>query len=392
MNENPPSYTPDEIAEETPKARQGALELRSIIAARSAGQTPAAADIAALRAMRPATIAEGLPDINIDQTIADLHSGDITREQAAWRRLEGLWPADLPNIKPVSLAELGAPPPREWLIKNWLPLGRVGMLTGEGGRGKSWLALQLAAAITTTGGHWLQRAGASDPKMPPVDGHGTVVFATWEDEPTEFVRRIGTETAAAMQNCHIVDLAGTGPVWGAAPGASTQTRAQLLPTGESLRAFAKQVNADLLILDSLAGAFGSNENDRSLVREFMASWDAWGRDADCTVMLLAHPPKTAATGYSGSTDWHGASRWRWELTQEKTDDNETLEKLVCEKASYTMKPDPIHLMRDRATGWAWREAGKQNSKGMVKSGNNGTGQTQPSGNGDPRRRKVTNAV
>ena len=36
-------------------------------------------------------------------------------------------------------------PDREWLIPGGLPVGRLGMLSGRGGRGKSRLALQLAA-------------------------------------------------------------------------------------------------------------------------------------------------------------------------------------------------------------------------------------------------------
>ena len=46
----------------------------------------------------------------------------------------------------------------EWLVEDWLPSGRVSMLTGEGGAGKSRLALQLAAGIVTGGdgdGGWI---------------------------------------------------------------------------------------------------------------------------------------------------------------------------------------------------------------------------------------------
>ena len=43
-----------------------------------------------------------------------------------------------------------------WLIENWLPRNCVAMLTGDGGVGKSRLALQLAWALSGDG-QWLRR-------------------------------------------------------------------------------------------------------------------------------------------------------------------------------------------------------------------------------------------
>ena len=278
--------------------------------------------------------------------------------------------------RPVPLATLGPPKQRQWIIPNWLPRGRVGMLTGEGGRGKSWLALQLAYALTTNGGHWLTPSHVNSAKMPSVEGGQTVLYATWEDEPAEFVRRIGTDKAQAMHNCHVIDLAGAGPLWGVQTGISTHDRPALLTTGEDLRASAERLEAALLIIDSLAGAYGANENDRGAVREFMASWDAWGRKNDCAIMLIAHPPKKM-NSYSGSTDWHGASRWRWDLAA-----NDEGEYLRCEKTSYAKKPDEIRLVRNDDTGWLWAEADTQ-----MTPHNNGTSQSQLDSKGKVNRAK-----
>lgn len=102
----------------------------------------------------------------------------------------------------------------------------------------------------------------------------------------------------------------------------------------------------------------------------MASWDGWGRAADCTPMLIAHPPKdqelSGRGGYSGSTDWHGASRWRWELAPASKDDDR--ERLNCAKASYAMPPDPVYLERVQASAEGlirgqWKEAADQSANG-----------------------------
>ena len=77
-----------------------------------------------------------------------------------------------------------------WLIESWLPRGCVAMLTGDGGVGKSRLALQLAWALSG-GAQWLGEAG----QMPaPGADYGMgfeplqpnkVIYATWEDSPDQ---------------------------------------------------------------------------------------------------------------------------------------------------------------------------------------------------------------
>jgi hypothetical protein len=57
---------------------------------------------------------------------------------------------ELPPLWIVSPADLkGYPPPREWNVDDWLPCGVVTGLYGEGGLGKSLLALQLQTSMAT---------------------------------------------------------------------------------------------------------------------------------------------------------------------------------------------------------------------------------------------------
>ena len=361
----------------------GARELTRIVDALRVGQTPDPADVATVKALHPdgeigIAIDTQLIGLEPSDLISDLHNADSETRQRAWETIISLLPPDPLTLTPLS--EVGPPPDRKWLIKDWLPRGRIGMLTGAGGRGKSWLTLQLAATMATGGGEWLTRGVHK--KMPDVDA-GPVLYATWEDEKSEFVRRIGVGKAAQCKDLHIIDLAGSGPVWGLPVGSSIQARGSLLEIGRQLRAAAEFIRADLLILDSLAGAYGSNENDRAAVREFMAHWDAWGRAVDCTVMLISHPPKdqerAGSGGYSGSTDWHGASRWRWELSGGGKEDDR--ERLACEKASYAMRPDPVYLLRidktaDGMIAGQWKEAADQTTPDAANSAGQCRGETQ----------------
>ena len=51
-----------------------------------------------------------------------------------------------------------AMPSRPWLLPGWIAQGRITMLAGEGGRGKSWLLLQLAYGIATGNPIWIDKA------------------------------------------------------------------------------------------------------------------------------------------------------------------------------------------------------------------------------------------
>src|SRR5690606_31010764 len=71
------------------------------------------------------------------------------------------------------------PPPRRWLVPELMPRGNVTLLYGDGGLGKSTLALQLAVS-TALGGHWLGR--------PVVQGE--VLYLSAEDDAPELHRRL----------------------------------------------------------------------------------------------------------------------------------------------------------------------------------------------------------
>ena len=77
----------------------------------------------------------------------------------------------------------GKPPDRQWLVDGWLPAGRVALLSGQGGEGKSRLALQLALALVEGRTDWL-------PGGPDLVDSGPAVIATWG-------RRAGRNSPAA---------------------------------------------------------------------------------------------------------------------------------------------------------------------------------------------------
>ena len=274
-----------------------------------------------------------------------------------------------PYLSPLTWAMIGEPQPRRWLIDRWLPAGSVALLTGEGGAGKSRLALQLAAGVAANRSSpdaWIE--GETAPRIGKAvpEGGTSVVYATWEDRGDEMARRLSQISGEPAQWCQpstldnlkMLDLAGHGPLWSAA---SRYDAPSLTPLGRAVRQVVEDTQAGLLILDSLAAVYGANENDRGQVRDFMASWDAWASAADCTVLIIGHPPKSAA-GYSGSTDWHSAARARWEISKDPLQtgprggrQEPTHWKLAMVKSNYGPEPPALCLDWDH-TGPRWAVA------------------------------------
>ena len=302
---------------------------------------------------------------------ADVADGPAALEELRARLADGVAPR-------YSWRQAGSSPPtaRDWLVHNWLPAGRAGMLVGAGGTGKSKLALQLACGVASGHGKWLP-GGDSDtaddmPSAP--QKQQVVVIASWEDETDEAERRLywmahedGGNLPWAWgdqleDRLHWLDIRSRGPLWGPIEDGSRHvaTRGALTPAGRRLRHYCESVKARLLVLDPVAAAYGSDENVRALVRQFMADWDAWAQGADCAVMLIAHPPKSAAD-YSGSTDWQGASRWLWTVKKTALPDPTALGsrvparkgvKLTLEKSNYSLAGKDLWMrIRGRGDGW-----------------------------------------
>lgn len=250
-----------------------------------------------------------------------------------------------------------------WLVEGWLPRRCVAMLTGDGGAGKSRLAVQLAWALSG-GGQWLGEAG----QMPPPGanygmgfeplGPCPVVYATWEDSPEQIKGRLYQLARSGKngneRNFKIADMRAKGHLW------AQRARSPipgLTAEGEALRLAAERHEARLLVIDTLGVANGASEIDRAQVGAFFADWAAWADENDCTMLLIAHPPKTPGVAYSGSTGVLGGVRAMLNIESVRRDcsggcesarnckcEPEYAYRLVNAKQNYSEGTDAVWLM------------------------------------------------
>ena len=260
--------------------------------------------------------------------------------------------------------------PRKWLIPNWLPANTATMFTGDGGAGKSWLTLQAICQIACGFNN-----AFLDPEFPiPSEPDESiepkhVIFATYEDEPEEILRRLQALASGMnwilksldtiQQHLHIVDMRGIGSLWGPGMGKHIALTGDLLLAGEELRTLCEERNAKLLVMDPLSGAFGGNENDRTAVYDFVSSFRSWGDAAKCAILAIGHLPKGAegrAAGFSGSTAWEASARSMWMLAKKQDDPKDEKSfyfSLEHTKSNYAPLQNKVYLAKSEY-GW-WQE-------------------------------------
>ena len=200
-------------------------------------------------------------------------------------------------------------PPREWLVEGLVPQNTVTLFSGDGGTGKSLLALQLAVA-SVAGKSWLTK---------PLKG-GPALFLSAEDDDKELHRRLDSIVASTGQD--YTDLqALTLRSW-AGEDALLAVDGQLsLMESELFRELEQRAANEhpaLIVIDTLADVYPANENDRAKVRQFIGILRGLALKRECAVLLLGHPSLSglsSGSGTSGSTAWNNSVRSRLYLSR-----------------------------------------------------------------------------
>jgi RecA-family ATPase len=152
-----------------------------------------------------------------------------------------------------------APLPVDWLAEERIPRGDVTTLHGDGGAGKTDIALQLSANSARRSGYWLGHAIAGGP----------VVVISAEEPEREVRRRIWLHGQRDEYSpAELSDLYFWFPDDGSGAVLAVPNRASIMqptPLFISIKAAIADVGPVLVVVDNVASTFAGNQNDRVMV-------------------------------------------------------------------------------------------------------------------------------
>jgi len=257
-------------------------------------------------------------------------------------RLHAMKAAPMQPLVTICLADVIAER-IEWLWPGRFPMGKVSLLVGDPGLGKSMLTLMLASTVSR-GAPWPIPEEGSAPL-------GDVLLVSAEDAPGDTIRPRLEAVGADLTRVHIVDIVREVGVDGKRVMRSwTMADSEML--GEKL---ATLHECKLLVIDPISEFMGSVDSHiNSNVRELLAPLSSLAAKRDMAVVCVSHLNKSTAPAMyrtSGSLAFVAAARAVFAVTRDK--DNPARRLMVPIKAN--LAPD--------ATGLAYTVTTKDTSHG-----------------------------
>ncbi|WP_417733015.1 AAA family ATPase [Rosistilla oblonga] len=227
--------------------------------------------------------------------------------------------------------------PINWLWQDRIAAGRISLLVGQAGLGKSYLTTDMAARITT---------GTTWPDGSPCD-RGSVLLLIAEDDPADTIRPRLDAHGADVSRVHVL----TGAY---RPSDAADTSDAMIGLGDVALiedALREIPDCRLIVVDPIGSFMGGRTDAHrdNEVRSVLAPIGKMAEKYGPAVLCIAHRRKATATAADdmvlGSRAFTGLARNVWHLYAAKDDEDLRL-----------LLPGKSNLAR-RASGLAYRIAG-----------------------------------
>ena len=219
----------------------------------------------------------------------------------------------------------------EWLWEPYIPFGKVTIVQGNPGEGKTTFALRLAAACTNR------------KPFPHMAAHEpfNVIYQTAEDGLGDTIKPRLMEAEADLDRVLVIDESNQG----------------LSLSDERIERAIRQTGARLIILDPIQAYVGekTDMNKANEIRPMFRRLAEIAERTGCAVILIGHLNK-AAGGQSayrglGSIDFRAAARSVLLIGRVKREPNVRV--IVHDKSSLAPEGKPVAFCLDPETGFSW---------------------------------------
>jgi len=219
----------------------------------------------------------------------------------------------------------------EWLWEPYIPFGKVTIVQGNPGEGKTTFALRLAAACTNR------------KPFPHMAAHEpfNVIYQTAEDGLGDTIKPRLMEAEADLDRVLVID----------------ESKQGLSLSDERIERAIRQTRARLIILDPIQAYVGekTDMNKANEIRPMFRRLADIAERTGCAVILIGHLNK-AAGGQSayrglGSIDFRAAARSVLLIGRVKREPNVRV--IVHDKSSLAPEGKPIAFCLDPETGFSW---------------------------------------
>ncbi|GAB6186681.1 AAA family ATPase [Thermopirellula anaerolimosa] len=211
----------------------------------------------------------------------------------------------------VKLEEVAATPV-EWLWPKRIPLGRLTLLVGKPGQGKSFLTCDLAARVTT---------GTPWPDGSPCQ-KGSVLILTMEDDPADTIRPRLDAMHADVARVRVLK----GMVRRDADGSRRERGLTLADLAVIEKALDDVPDCRLLIIDPVGDFLGLRVDSHrdNEVRSVLAPLGEMARRRKVAVLVVVHRRKSTGDGGAdeavmGSRGFTGIARSVWHVSRDADD-------------------------------------------------------------------------
>ena len=220
----------------------------------------------------------------------------------------------------------------DWLWYPYIPYGKITIIQGDPGEGKTTLALRLAALLSNG-----EKLPCDEQEREPV----RIIYQTAEDGLEDTIKPRLLDAGADCSQIKVID----------------ETDAVLNMLDKRIEEAIVETGARVVILDPIQAYVGANinMNNANEVRSVMSQIGKLSEKYNCAVILVGHMNKGMGNKSSyrglGSIDFQASARSV--LIVGRVKDNPQTRVVVQDKSSLAPEGKPIAFELNKETGFRW---------------------------------------